>query len=104
MNMSTDLFTAIGTKNVASTAGGSLSVAMTTGYGNQVRVYNSGATAIAFVAFGDSTVTASTTASTPVGPGQIFGTSIDPTNQTYAAVISSVTGTTTIYFTKGNGN
>ena len=63
-----------------------------------VRVANTGAT-MAFIQFGDSSVTASLTASMPLPAGAVE--TFTKGSAAYVAAIS--TGTTTLYFTAGEG-
>lgn len=71
-----------------------------------VRVKNIDATNIAYVNFGDSTVTATlpsgaTGGSVPIGAGETAGFSLPP-GTTHAASICSA-GTPVVFFTPGNG-
>lgn len=97
-------FVPVGTATIAGTTT-TASVALPIGapYGGserpQVRVYNGGTTP-SFIAFGDSTVTA-TVNSIPIAPGgpEVFTV---PFNATHVAAIYG-TGTGTIYLTSGFG-
>jgi len=88
------------TVNISGTTS-TANVALTAGIaGKQVRVYNAAAVA-AFITFGDSTITATLAAGTPVAPGavEVFGL---PGLITYAAaILPSSTGS--VYFTVGSG-
>ena len=89
-------FVPSGTATIAaSTASASASLS----YGDTVIVYNA-TTAIAFVAFGAGSATA-TTASTPVPPGGSLMLFVGPVVN-YAAVILS-TGSGNVYVTAGTG-
>jgi hypothetical protein len=92
-------FTPGPTVNIA-VSGSSAAVALTGGSGQDktVMVTNSG-TAIAFIGFGASTVTATLAASTPVLPGAIYTFSVGQ-SVTHAAAIGT---TGTVYFTTGHG-
>lgn len=66
-----------------------------------VRIWNPSATVIVFVEFGDTNaVTASTTTSMPVAPGQ---TIIVSCPYQWIAAIGSAAGPTVTYFTPGEG-
>jgi hypothetical protein len=69
----------------------------------QVRVMNNG-TATVWIAFGDVTITTSTTTGVPIGPGQVAGFTIASHNggEVYAAAIAAGS-TGSIYFTPGTG-
>lgn len=77
------------------------SVALSTKARDQVMVTNAPGGSIAFIAFGDSTVTATVAASTPVLPGVALMFTINPL-QTHIAAITGA-GTATIYATVGQG-
>ncbi len=96
-----DLFTPVtgGTTKIT-LATSTAAVALTT-KGDQVRVYNSDATNIAFINFGDSTVTATLTTSLPIGPGQVAGFTIGSA-ATHVATISAA-GTPIVYISRGDG-
>jgi hypothetical protein len=66
----------------------------------QVRVMNNG-TATAWIAFGTATLSATTTAGIPIGPGvtEVFSVSANPV--WVAAIAAGSTGK--IYFTPGSG-
>lgn len=71
-----------------------------------IRVKNIDATNVAYVNFGDMTVTATvpsgaTGGSVPIGPGDIAGFSLPP-GTTHAAAICTA-GTPIVFFTPGNG-
>lgn len=68
---------------------------------DQVMVTNAAGGSTAFIEFGDSTVTASATTSTPVLPGAAYIFTINP-EMTHIAVITG-TGTATVYATVGQG-
>ena len=73
---------------------------------HQMAVYNSDASNVAFVEFGDSTVVAvvpngATPGSMPIGPGQTRGITVG-LGVTHAASICSA-GTPIVYFTPGDG-
>lgn len=68
--------------------------------GDEVRVANTG-TAVAFVEFGASGITASVTTSFPVLPGTAEVFSVNPLQTNVAAITAS--GTTTLYITTGRG-
>ncbi len=65
-----------------------------------VRLYNAGSVVV-FVAFGDSTVTATTTANMPIAPGSVEAFRVNPA-QTHVAGITAA-GTATLYATPGAG-
>ena len=65
-----------------------------------VRVYNSG-TVVVFINFGGSSVTATTTTSMPMPPGWSEPFRVHP-SETYCAGITA-SGTSTVYFTVGEG-
>ena len=91
-----------GTVNI-DVAGTTANVAVTTQPGvTQVRVMNNG-TATAWITFGDSAVTATTTTGVPVGPGvtEVFTVSKNVTAIYAAAIAAGATGR--IYFTPGSG-
>jgi hypothetical protein len=69
----------------------------------QIRVMNNG-TATVWIAFGDVTITTTTTSGMPVGPGQVCGfTACSPNGgDLYAAAIAGGS-TGSIYFTPGTG-
>lgn len=71
-----------------------------TGIGQQVLVQSLAANAIAFINFGDSTVTAATATGTPILPNQIYTFTVGP-NVTNVATIG--TAGNTLYFTCGQG-
>ena len=95
-----NLFTPGPTINVAATAS-SLRTALPTGSFRTVRIKNVSATNIAFVALGDATIVATTTASMPIGLGETVGITRSA-GQTHAAAICS-TDVATVYFTIGDG-
>ena len=68
--------------------------------GAQVRVCNSGSV-VAFVAFGDSGATATTTTSMPILPNTVEVFTVNPTQTHMAAITAS--GSTTLYLTTGVG-
>ena len=70
------------------------------GVGYQLRIFNS-STATAFIAFGQSGVTASTSTSLPMLPNSVEVFSI-PFNTSYVAAIGSATNGT-VYITQGEG-
>jgi hypothetical protein len=72
-----------------------------TGNPTQVRLRTNGADAVAFITFGDSTVTAATATGIPLGPGAIEVFSV-PLNATHIAAITA-SGTATLYVTPGEG-
>lgn len=76
-------------------------VAMTRGYSDQVMITAPAGGAMAFVRFGDSTVTAAIT-DTPIVPGTQAIFSIAP-GTTHMAAITGAT-TQTLYATSGNGS
>ncbi len=99
---STNLFTPGNTVSLTTATNASGNVALATGDGNQVRIKNIDATALAFVAFGTtSTMTAYVTSGMPIGPGDIVGVTV-PSGVVYAAGIASI-GTPILYFTRGAG-
>jgi hypothetical protein len=99
--MATSPFAATGpTVNIA--AGTStLNVAVDAGaaWGGDIRIYNSGTVPV-FVAFGGSTVSATTSAGVPIAPGAVEVLSMY--GATHAAAIVA-SGSATIYFTPGAG-
>lgn len=70
---------------------------------NSIRVMNNG-TATAWIAFGDATITASTSTGMPVGPGvtEVVRFSNKDGSPLYAAAIAAAS-TGKIYFTPGDG-
>lgn len=100
MSFSLGPFTPAGTVNVAATTT-TASVALPLVSRDQVMVTNDAGGSLAFVAFGDSTVTASAATSTPVLPGAAYVFTINP-QQTHMAAITG-TGTATVYATAGQG-
>lgn len=69
--------------------------------GGSVRVANIAAGGTVFIKFGDATVTATTAAGMPVFAGAVETFQLGP-KDTYAAVITGL-GTSTVYFTVGQG-
>lgn len=69
--------------------------------GKTIRVKNLDATNAAFINFGDSTITATTAAGIPIGPGEVAGFTRGP-GVTHAAAITA-SSTATVYFTPGEG-
>lgn len=69
---------------------------------NQALIFSPAASDVAFVAFGDSTVVA-TTAGMAIPPGFNRVITIPP-NATHIAGIAGATDTATIYLTLGDGN
>lgn len=65
-----------------------------------IRVYNAGSVAV-FIEFGNSTVTASTTADTPIAPGSVESFHVFPYETHVAAITAS--GSATVYFSPGEG-
>lgn len=65
-----------------------------------VRIYNAGSVAV-FIEFGNSTVTASTTADMPIAPGSVESFHVFPYETHVAGITAS--GTATIYATPGHG-
>ena len=96
------LFSPGKTVNIVATAGASISVALATGSGKSVRIKNVSATNVAFVAVGTAAVTASVTASMPIGLGETVGITRAPDTQLYVAAIVG-SDTATVYFTIGDG-
>lgn len=95
--------TTAATKNIA-VAASTANVQIANSPGNiiQVRVANNG-TATAWVAFGDSTVTASLTADIPIGAGVVEVLTVQcPAGPLYAAAIAAG-ATGNVYFTPGVG-
>ena len=70
--------------------------------GDQVTVTNPPGGALAFIAFGDNTVTADAETSMPIIPGAAY-TLTPPAGATDIAAITG-SGTATIYITGGSGN
>lgn len=91
------------TKNIAlSGSSQSVDLSLPAGYSEQVEVANMG-TETAFVAFGKSTITTTTTTGYPVGAGCILTLTLTAmSTKPYAAAISSG-AVGTIYFTPGSG-
>ena len=89
---------------------GTVNVAATTSTGNvqinangaTIRVKNIDVNNVAFINFGDSTVTAAVATGIPIGPGDIAGFT-RAAGWTHAAAITG-TGTATVYFTAGDGS
>jgi tRNA A37 threonylcarbamoyladenosine synthetase subunit TsaC/SUA5/YrdC len=67
----------------------------------QVRIMNNGS-ATAWIAFGDSTVTASASSGIPVGPGVTEVMTVGDSASIYVAAIAAAS-TGNIYFTPGAG-
>ncbi len=92
------------TVNLSATTSSSRVQVLTASYGSSsepvVRLYNAGSVVV-FVAFGDSTVTASTTANMPIAPGSVEAFTVSPT-QTHVAGITA-SGSATLYATPGAG-
>src|SRR5690242_728936 len=89
------------TVNLGVTAStGRVLVRTTTKLPRHCRIYNSSATVIVFVESGGSTVTASTSTSMPIPPGEVEVISL---LGDYVAAIGSAAGPTTVYFTPGEG-
>lgn len=88
-----------GTVSIAATTS-SAAVALGSA-GKVIRIYNADATNIAFVEFGGSGVTASASASMPIGPGQVAGITRAESVTHVAAITGS--STATVYFTPGDG-
>ncbi len=89
------------TKNLAVTnSSGSVALSAVGEKASKIRVFNAGLVT-AFVAFGSGATTASVTTSMPLAAGSIelFDKSTDV--ETMAAITTS--GTTTLYFTPGEG-
>lgn len=105
--MSNDLFTGKTVGTVSITCAVTTNrVALVPLSANQCRVVNADATNAGFIAFGDSTVTASlpngaTPGSMPIGAGNTSGFSIPPGTTHVAAICAA--GTPILYFTPGNG-
>lgn len=70
------------------------------GVNQQIMVQSLAANAVAFINFGDSTVTAATATGTPILPGQIYLFTVGA-NVTNVATIG--TAGNTLYFTSGIG-
>lgn len=89
-----------GTVSIAATTSTSSAALSLPGSSAQVLVSNAGSVT-AFIAFGDSTIVAVATTSTPVlaGTQQVF---TRPYSSTHVATITG-TGTATVYFTPGVG-
>lgn len=102
-----NLFTPKTVGTVSITSGvASARVALVPSGAFQVRVKNIDTANVAFIAFGDSTVTAVVPAGAvpggvPIGPGETAGFSISPTTTHVAAICTA--GTPIVYFTPGNG-
>lgn len=60
-----------------------------------------GNTAVAFIKFGNSAVTATTASDTPILPGEVMIFTVGP-NVTHVAVVSAAAAT--LYFTSGHGS
>ena len=105
----TNLFTPATQATVSITSATStanVALGATKGAFNQVRVYNSDATNIAYINFGNSTVIATlpsgaTAGSIPIGPGAVAGFSVPPGTTNVAAICSA--GTPVVFITPGNG-
>ncbi len=74
--------------------------------GRQVRVKNIDTTNVAFIEFGNATVTATlpngaTPGSMPIGPGETAGFTVNQDTSNVAAICSA--GTPIVYFTPGDG-
>lgn len=94
-------FTPGGTATLAVTAASS-SVALPAGYTfGQVMITNAPDSSTAFIAFGDSSVTATTT-DTPILPSAAYTFTISP-DVTHMAGICAGAGTATVYVTRGQG-
>jgi hypothetical protein len=94
---------AAATKNIAAgAASASAQIVNAPGDIIQVRIVNNGS-ATTWIAFGDSTVTASLTADIPIGPGVIEVLTVQcPAGPLFAAVIAAG-ATGNVYFTPGVG-
>lgn len=68
----------------------------------QVRVYNAG-TAIAWIRFGGSGVSASSSTDIPIAPGLTAGFSVGAVGQTIYVAAIAAGSTGSIYFTPGAG-
>lgn len=77
-------------------------VALAAGPSGQVMITNAPDSAVAFIAFGDSTVEAALANSTPILPSAAYMFSIG--SATHMAAICAGAGTATVYATRGNGN
>lgn len=94
-------FTPGGTTSTIAVTTSSARVALTRGMSQQVQVTVVAGGSIAFVAFGNSTVSAAVATSVPVLPGTYRIFSVAP-DVTHVAAITS-TSTATLYATPGNG-
>jgi hypothetical protein len=72
-----------------------------TGISQQIMVQSLAANAVAFINFGDSTVTAAVASGTPILPGQIYLFTVGPTVTNVATI---GTAANTLYFTSGQGS
>ena len=88
-----------GTVNIVAT-GSSARILLNRLACRQLRIKNISAADVAFVNFGDVTVTAATTTGMPIGAGETVGITLAE-DWTYAAAVTG--GTSTVYFTPGNG-
>jgi len=88
------------TVNISATTS-SASVALPSGIPSRsLRIFNN-AGAVAFIAFGGSSITAATSTSVPIAVGAVEVLSIPPEATYVAAILASGTGT--VYFTVGFG-
>lgn len=94
------------TVNIAATTSSSRVQVLTSGViqstngTHVVRVYNTGSVPV-FIEFGNSTVTASTTADAPIAPGSVEPFHVYPYETHVAAITAS--GSATVYFSPGEG-
>lgn len=93
-------FTPAGTVTLAVTAASSR-IALDVGPSGQVMITNAPDSALAFIKFGDSTVTAAVT-DTPILPSACYVFSVGP-DVTHIAGICAGAGTATVYTTRGQG-
>lgn len=91
---------ASGTVNIAATAT-TANIALSVAQDGQVMVTNASGGDLAFIEFGDGTITVTATAGTPINPGTSVVFTVTAA-QTHMAAISS--GTSTVYATTGTGS
>lgn len=77
-------------------------VALPAGLSGQVMITSAPNSALAFIQFGDSTVTADEATSTPILPTASYIFTIGP-DVTHVAGICATGDTATLYFTRGHG-
>ena len=77
------------------------SVALPVGLSGQVMVTSAPDSSLAFIQFGDDTITADEASSTPILPTASYVFTIG--NETHVAGVAATGNTATLYFTRGQG-